>query len=188
MKKLFCDFDDVICENRIMDLANEFLGTDYKFEDVKEGYDFSNLVSDKQQLKNMYRHVIESNFYIGAKIKKDCVETLKKLQGEYEIYILSACLVVGFEDISGIVFKNKFDFICKTLPFINPKNIIFTSAKGVVAGDAVIDDRLVNLNGNFKTKLLFDCVYNKNISDDELKQKGIVRVHNWKEIEKVLTK
>lgn len=32
MKKLFCDFDDVICENRIVDLGNEFLHTNYKFE------------------------------------------------------------------------------------------------------------------------------------------------------------
>lgn len=186
MKKLFCDFDDVICENRFVDLVNEFLHTNYKLEDLKEGHDCSDLVKDKETLRELYKFVTESNFYNGAKIKEHCIETLKKLSTEYEIYIISACIVTGFEDLSGVVFKNKFNFIHENLPFINPKNIILTNAKDVVMGDAIIDDRMINLNGDFKTKLLFDCVYNQKISDEELKQKNIIRVKSWKDIEKVL--
>lgn len=188
MKKLFCDFDDVICDNKIVDLVNEFLHSNYKFEDLKEGYDCGSLVKDEKTLRELYKYITEKDFYVGATIKEDCVKTLKKLSSEYEIYIISACLVVGFEDLSGIVFKNKFNFILKTLPFINPKNIIFTNSKGVAIGDVIIDDRMVNLNGNFKTKLLFDCDYNQKISDDELKQQNITRVKNWNDIEKVLLK
>lgn len=188
MKTLFCDFDDVICENTFVDLINNFLNSNYKFEDLKEGYDCSEFVKDKKTLTELYKFVIENNFYNGAKLKPDCERVLKKLQSEYEIYILSACLVEGYEDFSNVIYKNKYDFIRKELPFINPKNLIFTNAKNVVFGDVMIDDRMMNLNGKFKTKLLFDCVYNKKYSDKQLESLDIKRVRNWKDIEQVLLK
>ncbi len=190
MKKLMCDFDDVICDNKIIDMANEFLGTNFRFEDVGEGYDFSTVVSDEQKLKDLCEYIVTHNFYDGATLKKDCFEVLKELQEKhgYEIYICSACVVVWNEDLSGVVFKNKYDYIRKELPFVNPKNIIFTNAKGVVRGDVMIDDRATNLNGDFKVKLLFDCWYNAKLSEDELKSKNIQRVKNWQEIKKILTK
>lgn len=188
MKKLICDFDDVICNNKIVDIANKFLGTKYNFEDVGEGYNFSTLVSDEKKLRDLYEYVVKNNFYIGATLKQDCFEVLKELQEKhgYEIYICSACIVIGHEDISGIVFKNKYDFIRKSLPFVNPKNIIFTNAKGVISGDVIIDDRLTNLNGNFKVKLLFDSWYNRKFTPDELKAQKVKSVNNWQEIKQLL--
>ena len=35
-------------------------------------------------------------------------------------------------------------------------------------------------------KLLFTAYHNKNIADDELKEKKLTRVNSWKEIEKIL--
>lgn len=190
MKKLFCDFDDVICDNKIIDLMNEFLGTNYTFDDIGEGYDASNVVADDNRLRKMYEYVIEKNFYNGATLKKDAYEVLKNLQDNYgyEIYICSACVVVGYEYLSSKVYFDKFNFIYETMPFIKPKNLVFTNAKGVVSGDVMIDDRLVNLNGDFKTKLLFDCHYNRKYTDAELKDMGVTRVRTWKEIESILTK
>ncbi len=183
-----CDFDDVICNNKIVALANKFLGTNYTFEDVGEGYDFSNLVTDKDKAREVCEYVLENNFYIGATLKPNCYNVLKELQEKYgyEIYICSACIVTGYEDMSGVVFKNKFDYICKALPFVNPKNIIFTNAKGVVGGDVMIDDRLTNLNGDFETKILFDCWYNRKFGADELKARGVHRAHDWLEIKDIL--
>lgn len=188
MNKLFCDFDDVICNNSIIKMANDFLGTNYKFEDVGEGYDFSALVPDKKKLKEAFKYVVTNNFYTGATLKQDCYEVLKDLQEKhgYEIYICSACIVQGFEDYCGTVFKNKYDYIRKELPFINPKNIIFTNAKGVVSGDVMIDDKLSNLDGNFKVKLLFDCWYNRKYTPDELKAQNVKKVTNWQEIKQIL--
>lgn len=37
-----------------------------------------------------------------------------------------------------------------------------------------------------KIKLLYDPWHNRNISDEELAKKGITRVYNWYDIEKVL--
>lgn len=188
MKKLFCDFDDVICNNSIIKMANNFLGTNFTFDDVGEGYDFSALVADKQKLKAAYEYVMTHNFYDGATLKPDCYDVLKDLQANhgYEIYICSACVVRGFEDLSGTIFKNKYEFIRKVLPFINPHNIIFTNAKGAVHGDVMIDDKLSNLDGNFKVKLLFDCWYNRKYSQDELKAQNVKKVSNWQEIKQIL--
>lgn len=72
------------------------------------------------------------------------------------------------------------------MPFVNPKNIIFTNAKGVISGDAIIDDRLTNLNGNFKVKLLFDSWYNRKFTPDELNAQKVQSVNNWQEIKQIL--
>ncbi len=190
MKKLMCDFDNVICDNKIIEMANKFLGTNYRFEDVGEGYDFSTVILDEKKLKDLCSYIAKHNFYTGATLKKDCFRVLKELQEKYgyEIYICSSCIFDGYEDISGIIFKNKYDYIVKKLPFINPKNFIFTSAKSVVSGDVMIDDRVKNLNGDFKVKLLFDCWYNAKYSQDKLKAQNIQRVSNWQEIKNILTK
>ena len=49
-----------------------------------------------------------------------------------------------------------------------------------------IDDRLPNLQGEVKTKLLFDAYHNRTITDEELQIQGVKRVKSWKEIEDIL--
>ena len=57
-----------------------------------------------------------------------------------------------------------------------------TNTKNMMVGDIQIDDRMKNLLGPTTTKILFTAYHNKNISDEELKQKNIHRVNNWKEL------
>ena len=40
--------------------------------------------------------------------------------------------------------------------------------------------------GKAEKKLLFSAYHNKNIPDEELKKDGLIRVNNWKEVEKIL--
>ena len=70
--------------------------------------------------------------------------------------------------------------------FLDPEKIIFTNSKNIFVADVQIDDRLPNLQGPVKLKLLFDSYHNKNISDEELKESNVLRVYNWKEIEHLL--
>lgn len=190
MKTLFCDFDDVICCNKIIELGNEFLGTNLTFEDVGEGYDYSKYVPESEKQTELCKYIIEHNMYNGSTLKKDCYKVLKYLQEKcgYEIFILSSCLVDGKEELCGQIFKDKYDYILKNLPFIKPRNIIFTASKHIASGDVMIDDRLSNLGGNFKTKLLFEACYNKKYSNEELKKQNVNRVKNWAEIKKLLEK
>ena len=73
------------------------------------------------------------------------------------------------------------------LYFIEPRNYIFTADKSIINCDIKIDDRIDNLDGA-KTKILFTAWHNKNISKDELNNKGIKRANNWKEIENIFLK
>ena len=70
--------------------------------------------------------------------------------------------------------------------FLDPEKVIFTNSKNIFKADVQIDDRLPNLKGDVKLKLLFNAYHNKNISDEELKENNVIRVKNWKEIEEIL--
>lgn len=188
MKTLVCDFDDVICNNDIINIVNDYLKTNYTFEDIGEGYDMSTIIDDEQKRREIFQHVVKSNFYENATLKPDAYRVLENLQQnhDYQVVICSACLVDGYEELCRDVYFNKYNFIYQNLPFIKPCNIVFTNSKGVMKGDCMIDDRMSNLEGKFKTKLLFDCWYNRKFSDEELNAKGVKRVHDWKEIEQIL--
>ena len=67
-----------------------------------------------------------------------------------------------------------------------PKKFIFLSDKELVDADIRIDDSVDKLKGKAEMKLLFTAYHNKNIADDELKEKKLTRVNSWKEIEKIL--
>lgn len=69
-------------------------------------------------------------------------------------------------------------FLYEKLDFINPKNYIFACDKSVANCDIKIDDKINNIEG-VKTKLIFTAWYNKDLRDEELKSKNIVRVNNW---------
>ena len=74
------------------------------------------------------------------------------------------------------------------MPFIDPKKFIFLSDKELVDADIRIDDSIDKLKGKAELKLLFTAYHNKNISENELKGKKILRVNSWREIEDILLK
>ena len=91
-------------------------------------------------------------------------------------------------DINGFILKYAKDpLFTKVVEYLkaNPEKYIFTTHKDLLNFDIRIDDRINNLNGA-TTKLLFTAWHNRSIPTNELKEKNIVRVNNWKDIEKVL--
>lgn len=104
---------------------------------------------------------------------------------------MSACINPFDINGSGRLFKDKYDFLRETLPFIKPEHFIFTSAKHLFRADIQIDDRLSNLDNNIETRILFPSYHNKSISDEQLKEKGILRAgfnwqNGWEEVENIL--
>ena len=60
-----------------------------------------------------------------------------------------------------------------------------TYTSNPVVSDIKIDDKIENLvNGDIK--ILFTAYHNKNISDEELKNQGIIRAKDWLDIKKIL--
>ena len=186
MKKLLIDMDDVICENGFIRMINEFLGINYRAEDANSYY--VNDLIPKDKFEDWVKYFEEKNLYDYVNIVKDAPEVIEKLNKVYDIYMITAYIFRDKPEISGNQLKNKFDYLVKNLPFIDPKKFIFLSDKELVNADIRIDDNVDKLKGKAELKLLFTAYHNKNISEEELKEKKLTRVNSWKEIEKILLK
>lgn len=184
-KKILIDVDDCLCENNFIDEINNFLGTNYKTEDLSQFY-IDYVIGSEKKKKEFYNIVKDKNLYEKARIFEGAVETLKKLNKVYDIYICSACIWKRMEKDSGIFFKQKYDFLIEHFPFLDPNKFIFTSDKNVLTADIQIDDKLDNLLGKSKTKIMITAYHNKNFTDAELKKYKVVRANNWKEIGEML--
>ena len=191
-KDLLLDVDEVICFSGYLEAVNDFLNTNYNIDDF-DCYYIDEKVIPKERFKEFNEYISKRNLYDYTSFLPGAIETIKKLNEKYEIYICSACLNTFDLDNSGIQFKNKYDFLRKNLPFINPQKFILTSSKNMVKADIQIDDYLPNFDNDTKLKILFPSYHNKNIDDEILKEKNIIRAGydwktGWQEISKILLK
>ena len=184
MKKIMVDMDDVICDGGFLSLVNQFLGTNYKIEDIKTYY-IQDLIP-KEKYEEWSGFFNTKNVYDYCEIIQDTYEVLEKLSKKYEIYITTAYIFRDNEEYSANNLKNKFEWLYENLPFISPKNYIFASNKEIINCDIKIDDKLSNLKGKAETRMLFTAYHNKTITEEELKQEGAIRVNGWKDVEKIL--
>ncbi len=184
-KKILVDLDYVICIPGFLKILNEFLGTDYVESDFTE-YIIDDVIGPQEKINEFYEFYLTKDGYKQAVFIDGAKEVLEKLNSNYDIYLCSACVMFGLERRSGKLFKDKFEFLMRELPFLDPEKIIFTNSKNIFKVDVQIDDRVPNMMGDVKTKLLFEAYHNLDISDEELKKYGIKRVKTWKDVEKIL--
>lgn len=185
MKKLMIDMDDVICIGGFIDLVNEYLNTTHDINNITNYY-VQDLMTE-EEYEGFAKYFYNKNLYDYTVLSEDVVNVIKRLNDMYDIYIVTAYILKGKTDNAGNHINNKYNYLTKTFPFLDPHKFIFTSDKSVVRGDIVIDDRLSNLYPQYKTKLLFTSYHNKNITEEELNKLGVIRVNNFKEIEALLT-
>lgn len=176
--------DDVICEGGFLALVNQFLGANYQKEDIKTYY-IQDLIP-KKQYPEWTEFFNTQNVYDYCEMIPDVCEVLEKLSKQYEIYITTAYVFRDNEEYSANNLKNKFEYLCKNLPFLSPNNFIFTTNKEIIDCEIKIDDKLSNLKGKAETKLLFTAYHNQEIANEELNKENVIRVNNWKEIEQIL--
>lgn len=185
MKRILIDMDDVICQGGFIYHINNFLGTNYMQSDMKDYYMQDIIPKEKFEEWNIY--ISEQNIYKeGNAFLANAREAIEKLCRCYDVYIVTAYIFKDCKEKSGKHLFNKFEWLCKEFPFIDPYNFIFSCHKELIEGDIRIDDKLSNLEGRGETKLLFTAYHNKNITDNELLKKGVLRVNGWGDIEKLL--
>lgn len=184
MKKLIIDMDDVICEKNFIEMVNDFLKTNYKEDDACSYY-INDLIPENK-MNEWIEFFGRNNLYEYGKQSEDAKVVLEKLNKIYDIYIVTAYVFRDDESLSGKVLKDKFEYLYKNFPFINPEKYIFITNKEMIKADIRIDDNIQKLEGDAEIKLLFTAYHNVNITDEELKAKNLIRVNNWKEIEKIL--
>ena len=186
MEKLIVDMDDVITEKGFIRMINEFLGTKYKEKDAKSYY--INDLIPKDRMDEWVDFYLRENVYDYANIVEGAKETLEKLNEKYDLYIATAYVFRDAPWVSGKTLCDKYNFLIKNFPFIDPHKFIFISNKELLEADIRIDDSPKKLLGKARLKLLFTAYHNKDMSDKELKENNFVRVNGWKEVEEILLK
>lgn len=182
---ILVDLDYVLCFPGFLKILNDFLGTNYKEDDFEE-YIIDDIIGSDEKKQEFYDYYIKQDGYKEAKMVTGAKEVLEKLNEVYDVYICTACVMFGAERKSAKLFKDKFEYLMREFPFIDPEKIIFTNSKNIFVADVQIDDRLPNLEGNTGLKLLFSAYHNRGITDEELEEKGAVRVNTWEEIAQLL--
>lgn len=184
MKKIVIDMDDVICGNGFLNLVNQFLNANYTDKDTK-GYYVQDLVpKDKKEEWNQYFK--EHNLYDYVNMLENADKVIKKLNEKYEVYILSTYVLREWPEFSGEFVKYKYEWLYENLPFIDPNRYIFTTNKSIIECDIRIDDKLSNLEGKAEKKILFTSYHNQEYTKEELEKANVIKVENWKEVEKLL--
>ena len=184
MKKLLIDLDEVICISEFLPELNKFNHSSFKLEDF-ENYYIDDCLGSKEKIEEFNKSLANKNLYNKPYIIEGSIESIEKLSKHYEIFILSSCINPFIVDKSSRIFSDKYNFIRKHLPFINPNNIIFTGSKNIFKADVQIDDYIKNLKSDIPTKLLFTAYHNKKLNN-ELHEFNIKRVNNWKEVLDIL--
>lgn len=179
-KDLLLDIDEVFCFPGFLDAINDFLGSNYVIDDFSDYY-MDEAAIPKERFNEFNEFLNTRNLYENAQILPYAQEVLKILNEFYNIYPCSSCInpfnIIG----SGRLFVDKYNFLITSLPFIKPEHFIFTNAKHLFRAAIQIDDRVSNLDESIETKILFPSYHNKEIQNDELVKKGILRAgYDWR--------
>lgn len=177
--------DDTITVDGYINVVNKFLKTNLTYEDIPN-YWVDEIVPEKQLDKYLNYFYNKINIYDYTKVNTNALQVIEELTKYYEVVICSAYTDYRYiEDCVNIItYKHK--WLLKNLPSVNPDNYIFTSNKSCINAEIKIDDKVSNLEGNAEVKLLMTAYHNKKITDQELKEKGIIRVNNWNDVAEIL--
>ena len=183
-KTIMIDMDEVIVVGKFSEFLIEFLG-EVNFDNLKTQNRQDLLIGKEEEFKKIYK---SKNLYKDINDNyirplPNCEDVIKRLNQEFEVYIVTSYIWNGDVIDAATNLKNKYDYLHYWFPFIDPNKFIFMADKTKLKFDIGIDDRVSNLK-NCKQKLLFTEFRNKKIMQEELERSGVKRVNNWLEIEK----
>lgn len=180
-KTIILDVDEVICFGGFLNAVNDFLGTNYVIDDFTDYYiDEASIPKDRMDEFNKF--IQGRDMYKNALMLPNAIETIKDLNEKYDIFILSSCVNPFDVEGSGRLFQDKYNFLRSILPFLNPKNIILTSAKHMFKADIQIDDLITNFSDDVGMKILFPSYHNKDVNDEDLEKCGAIRAGvDWRD-------
>lgn len=182
--KMMIDVDDVVTYSRFFDLICEFLNKEIDIETVNMYY-LQNLLGDKKDA--FWYWVQDINFYKGVPLIEGVYETLDKYKNDIDFYFSSAFVWDGIVDVSGKCLRDKYEYLKENLPMIPTDRYIFINHKDLLTFDVRLDDRMSNLTQG-DLLMLYSAWHNRSIDKQELENKGIIRVENWQEVDKMLAR
>ena len=138
MEKLIVDMDDVLCQKGYIRMINEFLNKEYNEEDANSYY--INDLIPKSKLEDWIEFYSKKNVYDYVDIAENSQEVMKKLNEKYDVYIATSYVFRDAPKVSGKTLNDKYNFLCKNFPFLDPHKFIFISNKELLEADIRIDD------------------------------------------------
>ena len=184
-RNLMVDMDDVIVTNYFLAYINKYMNTNYVEADFNDFY--MQKVIPENLRRDFFEYFLSNDIYKYAIISENAKEVLEELNEKYNLFIGTSYIFPEAIDKSGIVLKQKHEFLIDNFPYLNPHNFILGSNKEVLNMDIKIDDKIDNLK-NAKVKLLYTAYHNENLSNIFLKQNNITRVEDFNDIKKLLLK
>lgn len=121
---------------------------------------------------------IDKEVYDNLRPYKGAVRVVRTLieQG-HEIYIATS------SDVRNMEWKE--ELLQKYFPFIPKQNLIRIHNKALLNVDVLVEDNLDTLKSTFVDRVCFDQMWNRNKDADYVYD--IYRVHNWSEINNVIS-
>ncbi len=189
MKKkiILIDVDGVICEPDLLPQMNKYLGTNYKMNDFTTYY-IDDILGDEASKQKFYDSLLDIDLYERVEFMPGAVETIRELSEVLDIHICSSCAMFCMLDRSARFFADKYNFLIRTFPFLDPEKFIFTGVKNLFKADIQIDDKLSHLEGDIGLKLMFTAYHNRDVASETLKKAGAIRVNNWEDVKREIYK
>ena len=179
MKKLtiLIDMDDTLEDllGAWVSYLNTQYGTNVDKEDIRQ-WDIS-VAFPSLSKTQVYEPILLDDFWKTVQPKDGAVEVVQKLISDgHRIYVVTAS---AYETL-----RTKMeDVLFRYFSFLSWGDVIITSCKQMIKGDILIDDGVHNLLGGEYTGVLMDAPHNADFHNEDV---GIVRVHSWDEIYKVV--
>lgn len=186
-EKIVFDFDDVLVQDAFLEVLEKYIGKKIDRSNITNYYLEKEFLKTEEELNQFFEYFMTQNMYEYGYITHGAKELLKKLGEDYEILIFSAVVFEEAKEKAGILFQNKYEFIRKEFPFIDPANIILGGNKSIITAKYFIDDRIDHLkNSHAEIKVLYSASHNMQYSDFDLFHNNIIRVSSMEEIEKMI--
>lgn len=172
------DIDDTIVTTTKAALKQHCIDTGEKIniKDIKTYY-IEDYVSEEYQ-EDFYKIFSKKEMWKRIELIPNCVEVIKKLhENHHQIWFCTSCEPINI--------AKKYNFLCRTFPFINiRKRLITTPYKQLVNFDVLIDDAVHNVVNAPYQSILLSQPWNESfdVSSDE----NIYRANDWLEIELVI--
>ncbi|WP_229359358.1 5' nucleotidase, NT5C type [Flectobacillus major] len=172
MKRIAIDMDDVLADTTLKIIAetNKRLGTAYTKEAISNPEIAKEFYQQYYPLRNF---LWEKGFFRDLPVFDDAIDVVKKLQEQYEIFIVSAAT----EFPNSLA--EKLEWLEEHFPFIGWTHTVFCGHKYMIKADYLIDDHEKNLVKFEGKGLLFDAPHNGHLQE-------YTRVYSWKEVEGLL--
>ncbi|HEY1195278.1 5' nucleotidase, NT5C type [Flavobacterium sp.] len=170
-KTIAIDMDGVLAdvELQIIEHYNKAYGTHLTKESI-QGLSEEEAFNGRELMLDIVK---KENFFRTLPVMADAVESVRELQKNFEIYIVSAATEFPLS------LAEKVAWLGEHFPFIGWENIVLCGSKSIIKTDYLIDDHCKNLDYCIGKPIMFTAFHNIN-------QTHHLRVNNWKEAVAVL--